>query len=99
MVEVNPDTPSPICTVVAGSQRLRVLNTTDAFGFTGGVVTVRFAGLAPRHVAIGGSTTYGRTFQELIQPGVHRVRFAWNGRSYNAELVLCPPRSRLLNCR
>jgi len=97
-VAVNPDTPAPICTLVAPDQRLRVFNGTDRFGFTGGAVTVRFAGLAPRRVPVGGSTTYGRSFQELIQPGVHRVRFAWNHRSYDAELLLCPRHSRLRTC-
>jgi len=88
-IRTNPDTPLPPCQVVLASQRLLIVNATDAFGQHGCVVTVRFAGYGARRLDVGERTTYRHTMGSLLEPGVHLVRMSWTGHSYRAELVLC----------
>lgn len=70
-VTINPDKPMPDCVVVLASQRLRVVNATNAFHQRGSVITVAFAGLAARAVARGQSTTFGEAFGHYLAPGQH----------------------------
>jgi hypothetical protein len=68
---IDPDGMLPGCAIVGGTQRLRLVNATNAFHQHGGTVTVHFAGLPPRTLKIGQSTTYDMPFGTYLAPGQH----------------------------
>lgn len=70
-ITINPDTPSPTCAIVHGSQRLRVVNATNAFNQPGKTITVNIASLPTRALAKGQSTTYNQPFDSYLAPGEH----------------------------
>lgn len=71
VITANPDTPSPRCVVVNGSQHLKVVNASDQSGQPGKTITVIFASFPPRQVAVGAATTFDRNFGSYLAPGVH----------------------------
>jgi hypothetical protein len=68
---IDPDGMLPGCAIVSGTQRLRLVNATNAFHQHGATVTVHFAGLPPRALKIGQSTTYDMPFGTYLAPGQH----------------------------
>lgn len=73
-VKINPDTPVPDCVIVTGSQRLRVVNATSAFGQRGSVISVRFAGLPARTIDRDQSTTFAERFGDYLAVGEHFLK-------------------------
>ena len=73
-VTINPDTPIPFCAIVHDSQRLRVVNATNAFNQPGKTITIDFAGLPERVLSRGQSTTYEQPFGSYLAPGEHFLR-------------------------
>ncbi len=73
-ITINPDTPQPDCVFVTKTQRLRVVNATNAFDQTGTVVTISFAGLPPRTLGLGDSTSYDMPFGNYLAPGQHYMQ-------------------------
>ena len=71
VIVANPDTPSPRCVIVAGSQHLKVVNASNQFGQTGRTITVSFASFPPRRVAVGATTTFDQNFGSFLAPRVH----------------------------
>lgn len=78
-IKTNPDTPAPICTTVHPHQKLRVVNTSDRFGFDGIPVTVAFADFRTRTLDLGESTIFDSRFGQFLAPGVHMVRISLYG--------------------
>jgi hypothetical protein len=76
-VTINPDNPQPPCAIVHASQRLRVLNATNAFNQPGKTITIDFAGLPERALARGQSTTYDQPFGSYLAPGEHVLRVSY----------------------
>jgi hypothetical protein len=81
LVEINPDVPSPRCTIVTAGQHLVVHNNTGELGQTPRTVTVNWADYATRTLAPGASTTYPLPFGSYLLPGVHRVQTSMYGGS------------------
>ncbi len=73
IIEVNPDTPAPRCVMVRPDQRLKVVNTTDRFGFTGTTVVVTFGPRPSRTLDIGESVTFDQPLGKVFAPGLHIV--------------------------
>lgn len=71
VITANPDTPSPRCVTVKGSQHLKVVNASNQLGQTGRTITVSFASFPPRQVPVGGTTTFDQNFGSYLAPGVH----------------------------
>jgi hypothetical protein len=71
VIAANPDTPSPRCVTVTGSQHLKVVNASNQFGQTGTTITVSFASFPPRQVPVGATTTFDQNFGSYLAPGVH----------------------------
>jgi hypothetical protein len=70
-VTVNPDGPVPNCAIVTGTQRLRVVNATNAFSQPGMPITVTFGRLQARVLQRGQSTIYSSAFGDYLAPGEH----------------------------
>lgn len=87
LVVINPDVPSPRCTIVTAAQHLVVRNNTGELGQTPRTVKVNWADYAPRTLAPGASTTYPQPFGSYLLPGVHRVQASVYGSS-GAEIWL-----------
>jgi hypothetical protein len=73
-ITINPDTPQPDCVIVTKTQRLQVVNATNAFDQPGTVITVSFAGLPVRTLRIGESTSYDTPFGKYLAPGQHYMQ-------------------------
>ena len=86
VIDANPDTPNPRCVVVRADQRLRVVNTTNAFGMTGKSITVTFANYPPRILVIGRGTLFDRPFGTYLAVGVHDVHISYYPGSGGAEV-------------
>jgi hypothetical protein len=71
---IDPDGMRPDCAIVGGTQRLRLVNATNAYHQHGVTVTVNFAGLPPRTLKIGQATTYDKLFATYLAPGQHYVQ-------------------------
>lgn len=84
-VTINPDTPMPDCVIVSASQRLRVVNATNAFGQRGSAITARFADLGPRVIDRGQSATFGQPFGDYLAHGQH---FLWVSYYPGADIVI-----------
>lgn len=87
VITANPDTPSPRCVTVSGTQHLKVVNASNQFGQTGKTITVSFAAFPPRQVAVGASTTFDQDFGNYLAPGVHVLHISLYG-GEGAELWL-----------
>ena len=79
VIIANPDTHSPRCMIVTGSQHLKVTNGSHQFGQTGRTITVSFASFPPRQIAVGASTTFDRDFGSYLAPGVHVLHISLYG--------------------
>jgi hypothetical protein len=73
-ITINPDTPQPDCVIVTKTQRLQVVNATNAFDQPGTVITVSFAGLPVRTLRIGESASYDTPFGRYLAPGQHYMQ-------------------------
>jgi photosystem II stability/assembly factor-like uncharacterized protein len=73
-ITINPDTPEPDCVIVTNTQRLRVVNATNAFDQPGTAITINFAGLPPRTLERGEFTTYQMPFGTYLAPGQHYMQ-------------------------
>jgi hypothetical protein len=80
-ITIDPSTPVPTCVIVHGSQRLRVVNATNASNQPGKAITVNIASLPERVVAEGQSTTYGQPFDSYLAPGEHVLDVSFYPRS------------------
>lgn len=78
---IDPDGMRPGCAIVGGTQRLRVVNATNGFHQHGFTVTVHFAGLPPRTLKIGQSTTYDMPFGTYLARGQHYMQVSNFGNS------------------
>jgi hypothetical protein len=87
-IDINPDTPSPRCVVIRADQRLRVVNTSNTFGFTGKPITVTFADYPPRVIQIGQAATFDRPLGEHLATGVQEVHVSLYPGSFGAEVWL-----------
>jgi hypothetical protein len=90
VIEVNPDTPYPRCLEVRPDQRLKVVNTTNRFGFTGTTVVVTFGSWSSRTLNVGESVTFDQPLGTVFAPGVHTVHLDLQnfGYDYSAEIVV-----------
>jgi hypothetical protein len=70
-VTINPDGPVPNCAIVTKTQRLRVVNATNAFNQPGMTLTINFGRLPTRVLERGQSTTYSSPFGDYLAPGEH----------------------------
>ena len=68
VITANPDTPSPRCVTVGGTQHLKVVNASNQFGQTGRTITVSYAAFPPRQVAVDASTTFDQDFGNYLAP-------------------------------
>jgi hypothetical protein len=82
-----PDGPFPTmgCAIVGRSQRLRVVNATNAFNQKGGPLTVSINGLPARMLRAGQSTTYEQPFGSYLPLGQTEVHLHYL--SDNAVIV------------
>jgi hypothetical protein len=78
---IDPDGMRPDCAIVGSTQRLRLVNATNAYHQRGVTVTVNFAGLPPRTLKIGQATTYDMPFGTYLAPGQHYVQVSNFGSS------------------
>jgi len=70
---INPDTPSPRCSLVFPDQNLKIVNSTNKFGQPGESITVMLPGGLQRLIPVGGSFLVDRPFGAYLAPGVHRI--------------------------
>jgi hypothetical protein len=73
IIHVNPDAAAPRCLVIQPDQRLKVVNTTDRFGFTGTAVVVTFGPWPSRTLDIGESVTFDQPLGKVFAPGLHTI--------------------------
>jgi hypothetical protein len=78
---IDPDGMRPGCAIVGSTQRLRLVNATNAYHQHGAMVMVDFAGLPARTLKIGQATTYDMPFGTYLAPGQHYVQVSNFGRS------------------
>jgi hypothetical protein len=90
VIEVNPDTPAPRCLEVRPDQRLKVVNTTNRFGFTGTTVVVTFGPWPSRTLNVGESVTFDQPLGAVFAPGAHTVHLDLQdfGYDYNAGILV-----------
>jgi hypothetical protein len=88
IIEVNPDTPAPRCLVVRPSQRLKVVNTTNRFGFAGTSVIVTFGPWPSRTLAVGDSVTFDPPVGEVFAPGLHHINLQPGQLHWAAEILV-----------
>jgi hypothetical protein len=79
VITANPDTPSPRCVIITGSQHVKVTNASDQLGQKGRAITVSFAGFPRREVAVGASTTFHQDLGRYLAPGVHTLHISLYG--------------------
>jgi hypothetical protein len=60
--------------IVTKTERLLVVNATNAFDQPGTAITVSFAGLQTRTLLIGQSTSYDKPFGSYLAPGQHYMQ-------------------------
>jgi hypothetical protein len=87
ILNVNPDTAAPRCLVVRPDQRLKVVNTTDRFGFTGSTVVVTFGPWPSRTLDVGESVTFDQPLGTVFAPGAHTVHLNFQG-GYDGGAIL-----------
>ena len=87
---INPDGPMPSigCAIVGKTQRLRIVNATNAFNQPGRTITLLFAGLPPRTLRVGESTTYEMPFGNYLAPGQHWLHEALYGNQIIVDIWL-----------
>jgi hypothetical protein len=87
IIEVNPDTPAPRCLTARPNQRLKVVNTTNRFGFTGTSVIVTLKPWPSRTLAVGDSVTFDPPLGEVFAPGLHDINLQPGQLRWTAEIV------------
>ena len=88
LVEVNPDTAMPRCSIIRPDQRLRVRNTSNRFSQLGRAVIMWFAGYPARTVQVGADTVFAQPAGQYLAPGVHYLRLSLYAGSGGAEIWL-----------
>jgi hypothetical protein len=86
-VRIEPDAPAPMCTSVAPSQSLRVVNGTGDYGQHARRVTVRWRPGRAFTLAAGESKTFPAQFGSYLARGVHDLTVV-STPGYRAEIWL-----------